>query len=261
MTEIIRVKSQSNYGTELLHVPIHGEVHTISGGFSGGGYTASQWRKYAREVMAIGVQETNLVPDVDLVFTRADLRGVLPHNNDPVVISVVTAGRRVHRVLIDQGSSADVMFWSTFNKLQLSPDQLRPYTGCLYSFAGDLVRVRGHLELRTTFADDVSSCTANVKYLVVDAPSAYNMLLGRPVLNWVGAIASTRHLKMKLPSLGGTVITIKSDQKEPKRCYKNNLIMKGAVSVVTTRPPRGKAFTPRGSPPGSIREPAALRVD
>jgi len=46
----------------------------------------------------------------DLVFTKADLRDVVPHDNDPVVISVVTAGRRVHRVLVDQGSSADVMF-------------------------------------------------------------------------------------------------------------------------------------------------------
>ena len=31
-------------------------------------------------------------------------------DNDPVVISVVTAGRKVHRVLVDQGSSASVMF-------------------------------------------------------------------------------------------------------------------------------------------------------
>jgi len=70
-----------------------------------------------------------------------------------VVISVVTAGRRVHRVLVDQGSSVDVMFWLTFNKLQLSPDQLRPYTGCLYGFAGDQVEVCGHIELRRTFKD------------------------------------------------------------------------------------------------------------
>jgi len=33
-------------------VPIHGEVNTISGGFSGGGCTASQRMKYARRVMA-----------------------------------------------------------------------------------------------------------------------------------------------------------------------------------------------------------------
>jgi len=87
--------------------------------------------------MALEVQEADQTPDVDLVFTKADRQDVVPHDNDPVVILIVTTGRRVHRVLVDQGSSADVMFWSTFNKLQLSPDQLRPFTGYLYGFAGD----------------------------------------------------------------------------------------------------------------------------
>jgi len=154
-----------------------------------------------------------------------------------VVISVLTVGRKVHRVLVDQGSSADVMFWSTFNKLQLSPDQLRPYTDCLYGFAGDQVEVRGHLELRTSFTDGVTSRTENIRYLVVNAPSAYNILLGRPALNRLGAVASTRHMKMKLPDLGGTVITIKSDKKEAKRCYENSLKTKRGVFTVTTRAP------------------------
>jgi len=98
-------------------VPIHREINTISGGFSGGGCTNSQQKKYAREVMAVEVQEVDQTPDVDLVFTKADRQNVIPHDNDPVVILLVTAGRRVHRVLIDQGSLVDVMFWSTFNKL------------------------------------------------------------------------------------------------------------------------------------------------
>jgi len=97
-------------------------------------------------------------------------------HNDPVVISLVTARRRVHRVLIDQGSSTDVMFWSTFNKLQLSPDQLRPYTVCLYGFARDQVEVCGHIELRMTFTNGTASRTAKIRYLVVNAPSAYNIL-------------------------------------------------------------------------------------
>ena len=96
------------------------------------------------------------------MFTKANLRNVVPHDNDPVVISVVIARRRVHQVLVDQGSSADVMFWSTFNKLQLSPDLLRPYTGCLYGFAGNQVEVRGYLELRTTFTDGTVSRTERI---------------------------------------------------------------------------------------------------
>ena len=199
-------------------------------------------KKYAREVMAVEVQEVDQTPDVDLVFTKADRQDVVPHDNDLVVIPVVTAGRRVHRVLVDQGSSADVMFWSTFNKLQLSPDQLRSYTGCLFDFVGDQVEVRGHIKLRTTFTKGTTSRTANIRYLVVNAPSAYNILLGRLALNMIGVVAS-RLMKMKLPSLKGTVITIKSDQKKAKKCYENCLKTKRGVLVVTTQPLREEGVT------------------
>ena len=90
-------------------------------------------------MMSVEAQRTNDAFDVDLVFPKADLEDVVPHENDQVVISAVTVGRKVHRVLVDQGSSADIMFWTTFNKLQLSPNVLRPYGSYLYGFAGDQV--------------------------------------------------------------------------------------------------------------------------
>jgi len=151
--------------------------------------------------MSVEAQRTNDAFDVDLVFTKAYREDVIPHDNDPVVISTVTAGRKVHRVLVDQGSSVDVMFWMTFNKLKLSPDMLRPYDGCLYGFAENQVQVRGYLELRTTFTDGTASRTESIKYLVVNTYFAYDMLLGRPTLNRLEAVPSTRHMKMKLPDL------------------------------------------------------------
>ena len=99
--------------------------------------------------------------------------------------------------------------------------------------------MRGYIELRTTFTDGTTARTERIKYLVVSAPSAYNVLLGRPTLNRLGAIPSTRHMKLKLPSMEGTVITIKSDQAEVRRCYENNLKQKRSVCHVTTKPPPG----------------------
>jgi len=157
-------------------VVIHDEINTISKGFLGGGCTTFQRGRYAREVMKVEAREPDQQDDPDLCFTKADLRGVVPHEDDPVVISVMNVDKRVHRVLIDQGSSIDVIFWGTFNKLQLSPDQLRRYEGCLFGFAGDQVEVRGHVELRTTFLDGTSSRTINIRYLVVNTTSAYNIL-------------------------------------------------------------------------------------
>ena len=113
----------------------------------------------------------------------------------------------------------------------------------MYGFTGDQVEVQGHAELKTTFTDRTTSRTVNIRYLVVNAPSAYNMLLGRPALNMIGAVASSRHMKMKLPSLEGTMITIKFDQKKAKRCYENNLKPKRGVYAVTTQPPREEGVT------------------
>ncbi|XP_068503924.1 uncharacterized protein [Phaseolus vulgaris] len=220
-------------------VPVHGEVHTIARGFSGGGCTASQRKRYSQLVMIVDSVEEDHSPDADITFTKADLRDVVPHDNDPIVISLVTAGRKVHRVLVDQGSSADVMFWPTFNKLQLSLDHLRPYPRCLYGFVGDQVEVRGYIELRTTFTDGAVARTEKIKYLVVNAPSAYNILLGRSTLNRLGVVPSTRHMKLKLPSVEGVVITIKSDQKEARRCYENSLKQQRSVCHVTSTPPPG----------------------
>jgi len=72
--------------------------------------------------LAVEAREPDQSPDPDLFFMKDDLQDVVLHDNDPVVILVVTVGRRVHRVLVNQRSSTDVMFWLTFNKFPLLPD-------------------------------------------------------------------------------------------------------------------------------------------
>jgi len=79
------------------------------------------------------------------------------------------------------------MFWSTFNNFQLSPNQLKSYGGCLFGFAGDQVEAQGYIELRKTFSDGTLAGTINVRYIVGNAFSGYNMLLVRPSLNRLGA--------------------------------------------------------------------------
>jgi len=105
----------------------------------------------------------------------------------------------------------------------------------LFGFGEDQVEVQGHVELRTTFLDGASSHTITIRYLVVNVVSTYNLLLGRPSLNRLGAVASTRHMMMKLPSLDEGVIVIKSDQKEVRKCYENSLKSKRRVCSITVQ--------------------------
>jgi len=121
--------------------PFLGELSTITGGFSGGGSSASKRKRYVRAVMCLYERVLDRSTKLSLCFIRADLEDVFPDEDYPVVISIIIVRRKVNRVLIDQGSSVDVMFWRTFTNLQISPHQLKPYDGCLVGFIGNQVEV------------------------------------------------------------------------------------------------------------------------
>ncbi|XP_027916049.1 uncharacterized protein LOC114175492 [Vigna unguiculata] len=202
-------------------IPVFGDFNTIAGGFAGGGPTKSARKRYAQTVMSTSVSGFS-VPTPNITFSADDTKDIVPHEDDPVVLSVIMMGRNVHRVLIDQGSSADVMFWDTFVGLQIPRDQLLPFDGVLVGFSSEQVEVRGYVDLRTTFSDEHAAKTIVIKYIVVNALSSYNMLLGRPSLNKLGTVVSTTHLKMKFPA-EGKIVTMKVDQEVARKCYEKSL--------------------------------------
>nr|KYP52865.1 hypothetical protein KK1_025251 [Cajanus cajan] len=132
-------------------------------------------------------------------------------------------GYNVKRVLIDQGSSADILFWETFEGMKIPNDRLIPYAGTLVGFAGDQVIARGYTDLETTFGQGAQMKTVVVRYLVVNAQSSYSILIGRPTLNKLGAVVSTSHLKVKYPLPNGTVGTLRVDQEVARKCYGDSL--------------------------------------
>ena len=62
-----------------------------------------------------------------------------------------------------------------------------------------------------------------VDFLVIDCPSAYNVILGRPTLNKIGTIISTACLIVKFLIDSGKITTVKADQATACHCYKTSL--------------------------------------
>ena len=54
-----------------------------------------------------------------------------------------------------------------------------------------------------TLGDPPYQGTTTVRYLIVDALSAYNMLLGRPSLNAIRVVPSAYHMVIKFPTANG----------------------------------------------------------
>ena len=88
-------------------------------------------------------------------------------HQDPLVISANIADFEVRRVLVDGGSSADLLFVDTFDKMMILRDRLTPPGIPLLGFGGRPVTALGQISLAITFSDDFASRTEVVTFDVV----------------------------------------------------------------------------------------------
>ena len=115
LTEYLKASQEKPKGETTSLEQTHdtwilGDLNTITRGFFRGGSSASKLKRYVRAVMSLDTRRSDRSTKSSLCFTNSDLEDMFPHKDDPVVIYVITVRRKVHKVLIDQGSSADVMF-------------------------------------------------------------------------------------------------------------------------------------------------------
>ncbi|XP_072076442.1 uncharacterized protein [Arachis hypogaea] len=204
-----------------------GIINCISGGYAGGGYTNSARKRSFRAICSVEGPKQDVAitnPQPEVTFTQADFNSNIQNLDDPVVITLQIWDLLVKKVLLDPGSSVDVLFYSTFQKMKLSDNVLQSTGGDLVGFSGERVPILGSVWLQTTLGEQPLSKTNDIQYLVVDCFNPYNIILGRPFLNKFGAIVSTVHLCVKFPLQENQVGTIHGDHKEARQCY--NISMK-----------------------------------
>jgi len=133
-------------------------------------------------------------------------------HNDSMVVKMEIASFLVWKVQIDLGSSADTLYWSAFKQQDIPESQIELFSEQLISFSSETIETMGHVNLLDTFGDDKDSKTIMIRYLLANAFTYYNILIGRPTLNELGVIISTPHLAMKYPSTSGKIIIARADQ-------------------------------------------------
>ena len=131
-----------------------------------------------------------------LSFSDEDKLGTVQPHNDTLVITLRIGGYDVKRVMIDQGSAAEIMYPGLFKGLNLKPENLTAYNSPLVSFEGKIIIPKGQIRLPI----QTSSNVVEVDFIVVNAFSPYTAIMGKPWLHTLGAISSTLHQKVKYPS-------------------------------------------------------------
>lgn len=193
-------------------------INTISGGFTGAGLSTSATKssnRALRSIHAVDVPKRTMPP---ITFSGEDFHA-------PMVITVEIARYGVSKVLVDQGSSINILYWKNFQQMDISGYLIVPYNEQLVGFVGERVDARGYLDLRMWLGTGRESEEKKVRFLLMEASTSYNILLRRPCLNSFRAIVSTPHLTLKYPTSQGTICTVRADQKTARECYVVSLKM------------------------------------
>ena len=241
-----------------------GEIHVISGGFAGGGETSSARKAHLRSIRSTEmgeIQAVSKLPRLDntITFSDSDLEGCQHPYDDPLVVHAIVANTTVHRVFIDNGSSADIIFASAFDKMGIGREKLEPVSTHLRGFSGERVLPLGSIQLVLTLGEPPCQATTTARFLIVDAPSAYNMLLGRPSLNAIKAIPSAYHMIIKFPTMHG-VGMVRGDQRVARECYTASMKQKAVDNVSVDKLDMRDKLLTRPEPSEEL-EPVSLDED
>ena len=207
----------------------------ISGRFAEGGESNSARKAHLLSIRSGEVMEVQVVSklprlDTAITFSDLDLKGCQHPHDDPLVIRAVVANKMIHRVLVDNGSSADIIFTSAFDRMGIGREKLELVNTHLRGFSREKVLPLGSIQLVLALGDPPCQATTALKFLIVDAPSAYNMLLGRPSLNAIKVIPSAYHMMIKFPTTG-EVRMVRGDQRVARECYSASMKQKAIDNV------------------------------
>ncbi|KAL5543502.1 hypothetical protein UlMin_007286 [Ulmus minor] len=197
-------------------------TNVIIGSSEVSGITYSAARRHARVVVNL---ETSLSPTSpigasNLILTFIDNEDSIlinPHH-DTLVISLLIANYRSKRILIDNGSSTNVIFLNALKEMNIDESHIHRRSTVLVGFSGEQKFTLGDITL-PVYASGVN---LHINFVVLDSPSAYNVILGRPWIHEMRAVPSTFHQVIKFPTTWD-VREIRGEQATSRDCYRNTL--------------------------------------
>ncbi|XP_070049640.1 uncharacterized protein [Nicotiana tomentosiformis] len=134
----------------------------------------------------------DFVLEVTLSFNDEDVEGIVQPHNDALVIYVLINKSRVKRVLIDLGSSSNIIRSRVME--QLGPqDQIVLAVRVLNEFHMACETIKGEITLPANIAGTIQE----TKLYVIEGDMRYNALLGKPWIHNMRAVPSTLHQVLK----------------------------------------------------------------
>jgi hypothetical protein len=157
---------------------------------------------------------------VPLTFDAGDIDLRSAPHADALVINCSVAGWDLHKVLVDNGSQADIIFLHAFDRMGISHSLLKPTGDPLYGFGGKDTFPVCKIELPLSFCAAPNARSEQVTFDIIDMIYPYNAIMGRGSINKFEAAIHGLYLCMKIPGPEG-VITVYDNQQTSRNIEKD----------------------------------------
>jgi hypothetical protein len=146
-----------------------------------------------------------------IMFSHEDHPNRIPNPGQyPLVVDPVIGNARFSKVLMDGGSSLNILYGHTLRLLGIGLDQLRPNTTSFHGVApGKRVQPLGQIDVPVWFGTPDNYHKETLTFEVVGFRGAYHAILRRPYYAKFMAVPNYTYLKMKMTGPNG-VITVGS---------------------------------------------------
>jgi hypothetical protein len=148
---------------------------------------------------------------VSLTFDARDIDLRSAPHADAMVINCRAVGWDLHKVLVGNGSQADIIFLHAFDRMGISHNLLKAADNPLYDFGRKGTFPVGKIELPLSFDMVPSARSEQVTFDIVGMVYLYNAIMGRGSINKFEATIHGLYLCMKILGPQG-VITVYGDQ-------------------------------------------------
>lgn len=130
---------------------------------------------------------------------------------DRLMLEMKITNSRVKRIIVDSGSSADIITLDCLRKLKYTEKDVTPTSQPLIGFGGGYVYPLGFAKLAVRLEEGGKGRSLPVDFLVVDTPLPYNAIMGRPTMNKIKATISVYQLLLQYETDKGHVRKIYGD--------------------------------------------------
>ena len=89
----------------------------------------------------------------DITFSEKDVRHVHHPHCDALVIKAMIANNNVHKILVNNESSMDILYFQSFKIMGLNVNDLKPSPNPVDGFTGDSVVPLGVISLLMTLGE------------------------------------------------------------------------------------------------------------